>query len=44
MISGWHRHFCPKCELTYVCPQITHCKRPAHALCPECAEKEQADG
>lgn len=40
MISGNHKHHCPKCG-EYLCPQVTHCRKPAHTPCPECAEKEQ---
>lgn len=42
MISGLHEHQCPKCGKEYVCPQVTHCRKPAHALCWEHISVEAA--
>ncbi len=40
MTSGYHSHFCPKCDKRYECTQITHCQRPDTALCPEHVNEE----
>lgn len=42
MISGNHDHECPKCEARWPCYQVTHCKRPFVALCPDHALEDQA--
>jgi len=38
MKSGFHKHRCPRCGISDVCAQITHCKRPYESVCVDCEE------
>jgi hypothetical protein len=44
MISGFHSHYCPRCQEQKDCSQITHCQKTPTALCADCVYDDFKNG